>query len=693
MSRSNPLLLVVLALAMPALAQVASPSLVQTRANFVAYSGMFAPGTAASAVLAAPSQTGSNPNPPSPFDSPVINANGEVFFRSRMTGNIATTNERALFRGHTAADLQMVIRGGDAAPGLPAGITLNTATAQGLNGTVRMSSTGIMMFASAMSGTGLTTSNDSAFFGGLPGSLAPFFREGDPAPGTAGATLSSSFSSMSQQSTGCNESGYILFQSATAGGDTITSGTTANNSGWFTGLPGNLQLMQRKGDLVLGGTVGISALGFISQMNSLGQVLHDETLSTSLGTTPATAANDKTLWIYNQGVGNTLILREGDPAPGTGGGTFSLASNGWTVNTGSNTFNNNGNTVISADISGGNVVAGLTDRALYIGGISGWTMAMRRGDVAPGTGGATFDVVSNASLNINNGDEIAFEASLLGGGTTTTNDTGIWKGTANNFVKIMQEGDPAPGTAGAVFGNQTGLFMIMNERGQIVFSASLVGGDVVPVSGNGNATYAYDPIVGLQLVARGNDVITLPDNTTKNIGSFGSGIQFNNGAANPLSFNADGTICSAVNFPTTSGGGGAIVTIRLGSISGVPSHISAAAGGVHTMYLDAGVPRAGALYVLAGTASGTQPGFQVGAFTIPLNIDPYFQLTIQFANLPPFGNTFSTLDGFGRSVATLTVPAGIPGLAGIVLHHAFATIDGFGQPSFASDVTRLELVP
>jgi hypothetical protein len=67
-------------------------------------------------------------------------------------------------------------------------------------------------------------------------------REGDPAPGTAGATLSSAFNAPSQQSTGMNGQGRILFQSSLAGGD--VSGTT-NNAAWYTGLPGALEIAHR----------------------------------------------------------------------------------------------------------------------------------------------------------------------------------------------------------------------------------------------------------------------------------------------------------------------------------------------------------------------------------------------------------------------------------------------------------------
>ena len=115
---------------------------------------------------------------------------------------------------------------------------------------------------------------------------------------------------------------------------------TANNSAWFTGTPGNVQLMLRKGDLAPG-VEQVSALGSLSQMNALGQVITEVTFLTGSGTTPVTNANDKALWVYVPGFGNQQVLREGDactPIPGTNIGN---ASNSWGVGTGSTSFNDN----------------------------------------------------------------------------------------------------------------------------------------------------------------------------------------------------------------------------------------------------------------------------------------------------------------------------------------------------------------
>ena len=77
--------------------------------------------------------------------------------------------------------------------------------------------------------------------------------------------------------------------------------------------------------------------------------------------------------------------------------------------------------------------------------------------------------------------------------------------------------------------------------------------------------------------------------------------------------------------------------------------------------------------------SGTTPGLPYGAFKIPLNPDPYFNLTLNRPNLPPLATTFGALDGAGTGSASLNIPAGAyPALAGVVTHHAFGVLSPAG---------------
>ncbi len=123
--------------------------------------------------------------------------------------------------------------------------------------------------------------------------------------------------------------------------------------------------------------------------------------------------------------------------------------------------------------------------------------------------------------------------------------------------------------------------------------------------------------------------------------------------------------------------------------------ISVSQGGVQTLYLSTGGSFGGGNYGVLASASGTVPGTPIGGgFVLPLNFDALFLQTYQMPNLPPLGNTFSTLDGFGRGVATVTVPGGLPpSLAGLSYDLAYATANGAGGITSVSNSFPLTLVP
>ena len=143
-----------------------------------------------------------------------------------------------------------------------------------------------------------------------------------------------------------------MFQSTLAGPGVVT----ANNLAWFTGSVGNVQLMLRKGDLAPGGEQ-VSAIGSSAQMNASGQVLTEVTYRRrGPERNPVTTANDKALWVYTPGMGNTEILREGNasPIPGTFYGSPSLA--------GPSVFNAAGQALVGVALTGAVTPASTTTR-------------------------------------------------------------------------------------------------------------------------------------------------------------------------------------------------------------------------------------------------------------------------------------------------------------------------------------------
>lgn len=99
------------------------------------------------------------------------------------------------------------------------------------------------------------------------------------------------------------------------------------------------------------------------------------------------------------------------------------------------------------------------------------------------------------------------------------------------------------------------------------------------------------------------------------------------------------------------------------------------------------------LYLLLGSASGTAPGLPVAGFNLPLNLDAYLTYTLANPNSAFLPGSFAAPDALGVGDAQLVVPAATdPGLAGVTVSHAYASLALFPAPavtgtSNAVDVT------
>lgn len=672
----------------------AQQSLVQAQGQVLYFSGSstgsgdgdVAPGMAAAEKFGGSSQ-----------DSAVVDDDGRAFFRARLVSNTGTTLspaylQYAYFYGDSKGNLVKVLRGGDPDPSgtIPNAILTTSANGVPFTSSPRISGNGVVMFGASVwdfVGSTITTANDTVLYVGTPGSFQVLAREGDVAPGAGGATYSQSFSGMSQQPTCINGAGVALFQSTLAGATAVPPVVTANNAAWFSGTAGAVQMILRKGDL-LANNEQISALGSLSQMNSVGQFVTDVTLLLGSGNVPVTNSDDRALLVYTPGIGIQELAREGGatPIPGT---FYGSASNFTSIyGTGSSSFNINGELLNNVLLSGA-VTTGVDDRALIIQSLTGGSVVFRRGDLAPGVQGANpgavLDVANDASCALNDNGQVAFQATMTGGGVTAANDSGIWIGTPNNLTLVVREGDVAPGTGGLTFGQTTGVTLLMNAAGQLYFSNSLSGGS--------GSSWMWDPVVGVQPVFLPGGQIEVQPGIFRTPYTAGT-IQFSNGDSRPLSLANDGTVVVKLSMTDgTSYGSQALVSVRVGSLTGIAKKISATTGGTQHLYLNAGAAHSGQVYVVAGSASGTAPGTPIGALLVPLNIDFYTDFTLQNANVGPFVDTFSTLDADGRGHAQIVIPPGLVGLAGIVVHHAYGVIDIGGNLVFASEAQSLELIP
>jgi len=519
------------------------PSLLITNSNFIAGSDLAVPGLT-------DVYFGGN------LEWPSLAEDGTVLFRSNLYGTgTAPGNRYALFMGTSATNLSVLARWSDPAPGLPGLSLVSGNLAQGIGGACSLSpSGGYTFWNSYLSGAGVNGNNDTGQFGSSPSGGFLVNREGDPAPGTPGCFFSGDQIPYgpSQQFMQVNRHGAVLFASLLGGGD-VTGST--NNAGLFTGTPGALTMIARRGDTVLPGPTTITDLAqYILQMDNDGRVLYDVVL----GGPGATAASDRSVWYYTPGSGSKLLVREGDPAPGTAGATFNNPDNSqWFVNVSQYTLTRSGLYSFTADLMGGDVTPGINDNAFYIGSPSnGLTMVARKGDPAPGTDAFFWGFNYNYAY-VNDSGKVAFQCILTGGTSTDTNKDGIWTGTPGNLHLVVRAGDPAPGTAGATFQPFNGWLMSFNDLGQILITGNLTGGDVIQ-GFNDNGVWAYDPVRGLFLVARAGENYQFAPDDFRTTSAF-AWLQFSNTDGNALGFGKNGTIGMRV-FTTD---GQAIATVNL----------------------------------------------------------------------------------------------------------------------------------
>lgn len=508
----------------------------------------------------------------SPFDSPVVDDAGHVYFRAQFQGSgLNTWDDRAFFYGTSRSDLKMHVRGGDQAPGLGTGVLLRSSlgSSSTLANTVQIASNGSLYWGVLVfdqPGTnGITSANDDLIFGGpFSGPQTILVQQGTQCPGAAPLTVfAQAFSSPSQQNTGLNASGHIYFQATTSGGDTNLTAGMNNQQGIWAGLPGSLELVVRKSNPVsgLGGAVAIdtgATLGVVTQINPSGKLFYEAALSTTQGAPVAVPADDRAYMVHTPGLGSAKLLREGDVAPGTTGATFNTITGAgvetWGPGFGANTWTRSGETLFSSTLRGGDVVGTTNDLALFKGGVGTLSLAARKGAVAPGTD-ATFLTFNNSSLTLNDNGRICFQATVAGGTSTTANDIGLWAGAPGALQLVAREGSVMPGTGGSLCGNFGGAVSISNDTNRVLFSTNLTGG------GNPGASWwTWSPATGLRALIKNGDQIEVQPGVFKTASGALSSVISNNGDGAPKNWSNSGQF--AANLTLTDGSR-AIVRLHL----------------------------------------------------------------------------------------------------------------------------------
>lgn len=266
-------------------------------------------------------------------------------------------------------------------------------------------------------------------------SLEAIALEGDATP--AGGTFSSFTNPC------VNANGDVAFVGNIAGGPA--------SQGIFTSSGGVLSTEVLLGDTAPGTAGGTFLIFSISDqcLSDSGEVVFRATITGG--------SHSDGVWTVVGGTTSALAV-DGDTAPDTGLGQYSSPFVGPIIN-------GSGDIVFKADVVSGSSTRGVF---LYQGG-SGSALVLV-GDVAPSTGGATYDVL--ISWAINDDADVAFVSRLAGASSAA----GIFTQIAGSDARVELDGDPAPAGVGGTYGSFSGVPASINASGDVLFRAAISGG-------------------------------------------------------------------------------------------------------------------------------------------------------------------------------------------------------------------------
>jgi len=135
--------------------------------------------------------------------------------------------------------------------------------------------------------------------------------------------------------------------------------------------------------------------------------------------------------------------------------------------------------------------------------------------------------------------------------------------------------------------------------------------------------------------------------------------------------------------------------VRIGGLNANGGTLSASVGGTIALGIQAPAAQAGKLYLLAGSLSGSSPGFLVNGWNVPLVPDAYLNLSLS-PNTPPLAGNLGFLNGNAAATASFNLaPASPAFLGGMTAQHAAVVIDlaAGAQVTFATNAVPLSLVP
>ncbi len=364
-------------------------------------------------------------------DTPQLAANGQMVYYSSLSGTgVSGSNNTAIWRSGS-----LIAREGDTS-GLGTGVLFGAVGYY-----PRINAAGDTTFQSYLTGTGVTTSNDTVLWKiTSAGSRNALAREGDAAPGLSGVSFGD-LQSVPQ----INASGSTVFSATLTG----TGVTTANDASlWRDGT-----LVAREGNAAPGLT-GLSFGNLLSvKINASGQV----SFMSGLTGTGVTTDNDSAIWRDS-----TLVMREGNATPGWSGVNYGLVLSNPVIN-------DAGQVGFFSRLSGTGVGTANNEAAWR-----GSTAIARKSDAAPALAGVVLSDFGSYQAVLNAGGQMSFLSYLSGSSVSSSNNLALWIGDGGgDAILVVRKGDALAGSTVTGLGYSEDA---MNDYGQMAYLATLANG-------------------------------------------------------------------------------------------------------------------------------------------------------------------------------------------------------------------------
>lgn len=344
----------------------------------------------------------------------------------------------------------------------------------------------------------------------------PVALSGQPADGTPAGVAFLSFDGAT-----LGEGGQVALLARVAG-----PGIDANNDRgiWRHDGASAPELVARAGDPVLGAGPDV----FFGRTSWSAPVLGPagEVVFTNVLVGAAVTAGTDTALLRDAGAGAggpSVLLREGDPAPGLPGLTAAPSFP---------QVDGAGRVAFRGALAGAGVTLA-NDQAVFLStGPGSFQPVVREGDAAPGTPSGVV-LGGNLTFDLADSGRVAVRGGLAGPGVTAADDGGLWGPDAmGGLALVAREGDQAAGFAEDVRFTGFGTGFAANDDRQVVFYGSLAGFGIV--AANDSGVWRSDGAGGLELVGQeGRSAPDLP--AAVHFGSF-------SGSGNPIELDDRGHV-------------------------------------------------------------------------------------------------------------------------------------------------------